>query len=84
MANGDAQAAFLSATLAAAQLKGRRIRTLATTAAARSPLLPDVRSKLAEAGSTFGHPGRAETERLLRSEAARWAAIVKATGFKGD
>jgi tripartite-type tricarboxylate transporter receptor subunit TctC len=39
---GDVQAAFVSTALAVPQLKGGKLRALATTAAARSPLLPEV------------------------------------------
>lgn len=42
IANGDVAAAFVSTGFAAAQLKGGKMRALATTASARSPLLPDV------------------------------------------
>ncbi len=39
---GDVAAAFVSTALGAAQIKGGKMRALATTAASRSPLLPDV------------------------------------------
>lgn len=39
---GDVQAAFVSTALATAQVKGGKMRALATTAPQRSPLLPDV------------------------------------------
>jgi len=127
---GDVQGAFVSTALGAAQIKGGKMRALATTAPARSPLLPDVptfaeaglpkidfsawfavlapaatpaatldavnkhivaalqspetRSKLVEAGFSVLGTSRADTERMLKSEAARWAALVKTTGFKGD
>jgi len=42
------------------------------------------RGKLVDAGFTVVGSGRADTERMLRSEAQRWAAVVKASGFKGD
>lgn len=45
---------------------------------------PDVRQKLQESGFAVTGTTRAEAERTVRSEAARWAAVVKATGFKGD
>ena len=45
---------------------------------------PDVRQKLQESGFTVTGTTRAEAERTVRAEAARWAAVVKATGFKGD
>ena len=127
---GDVAAAFVSTALGAAQIKGGKMRALATTAAQRSALLPDVptfteagwpkvdfstwfavlapagtpaavldllnrqvvaavqapdtRAKLQEAGfGVFGSP-RADTERMRKAEATRWAALVKATGFKGD
>ena len=46
---GDVAAAFVSTALGAAQIKGGKMRALATTAAARSPLLPEVPT-FAEAG----------------------------------
>lgn len=49
LASGDVQAAFLSTALAAPQIKGGKMRALATTAAARSPLMPEVPT-FAEAG----------------------------------
>jgi tripartite-type tricarboxylate transporter receptor subunit TctC len=127
---GDVQAAFVTTALGAAQIKAGKMRALATTAAARSPLLPEVptfaeaglpkvdfaawfavfapagtpaaqqeqwsqlfaaaarapevRQKLVEAGFTVVGGTRAEAERLLKAEAPRWAAAVKAAGFKGD
>ncbi len=127
---GDVAAAFVSTALGAAQVKGGKMRALATTAAQRSTLLPEVptfaeagmpkidfsawfavfvpaatpapildllnrqviaalqtaetRAKLVEAGFSVLGTGRADTRRMLEAEAARWAAAVKATGFKGD
>jgi tripartite-type tricarboxylate transporter receptor subunit TctC len=127
---GDVQGAFVSTALGAAQIKGGKMRALATTAATRSPLLPDVptfaeaglpkidfsawfavfapagtpaatldllnrqivaamqspetKAKLQEAGFSVLGSSRADTERMLKDEATRWAAVVKATGFKGD
>lgn len=127
---GDVQAAFMSTALAMAQVKGGRVRALATTAPQRSAQLPDVptfteagypkadfaawfallapagtppavldawqraaaaslqtpevRSKLTEAGFTVSNVSRADTEKMLKAEAQRWAQVVKATGFKGD
>ncbi len=127
---GAMAAAFVSTALGAAQIEGGKMRALATTAAQRSTVLPDVptftgaglpkidfsawfavfapagtpaavldllnrklvaavqapdtRAKLLAAGfSVLGNP-RADTERMLKAEASRWAAVVKATGFKGD
>ncbi len=126
----DVKAAFVSTALAVAQVKGGKLRALATTAAARSALLPDVptfaeagypkldiaawfalfapagtpdavlhalnrqavavmqstevKQKLQEAGFSVLGSSRAEAERMVRSEAQRWAAIVKASGFKAD
>jgi len=127
---GDVEAAFVSTALGAAQIKGGKMRALATTAPQRSPLLPQVptmaeagyaridisawfavmapqgtpapvlerlsreavaamqhaetRTKVIEAGfSAFG-TARADTDRMLKAEAARWSAVVKASGFKGD
>ncbi len=127
---GDVAAAFVSTALGAAQIKGGKMRALATTAAQRSPLLPEVptfteagmpkidfsawfaifapaatppatldllnrqivatlqtpetRAKLTEAGFSVLGTSRADTDKMLKAEAARWAAAVKATGFKGD
>lgn len=127
---GDVQAAFVSTALAAPQVKGGKVRALATTAAARSPLLPDVptfaeagwpkvdfsawfavfapagtpapvldalnkrvveamktpavQKQLQDAGFTVLGTPRADSERMVKAEAQRWAGIVKATGFKGD
>lgn len=127
---GDVAGAFVSTALGAAQVKGGKMRALATTAPARSTLLPDVptfaeagfpkidfgawfvvfapagtpaaaidvlnrqlvaavqspeaKAKLQEAGFSVVGSSRADTEKMLKAEAARWAAVVKATGFKGD
>lgn len=127
---GDVAGAFVSTALGAAQIKGGKMRALATTAASRSPLLPEVptfaeagypkidfaawfvvfapagtpvaaldllnrqivaavqspetKAKLQEAGFSVLGSSRADTEKMLKAEAARWAAVVKATGFKGD
>jgi len=127
---GDVQGAFVSTSLAAAQIKGGKMKGLATTARERSPQLPelptfteagypkadfaawfallapaatppalldtlarqaqaavqapDVRQKLQEAGFTVVGSNRVDAQAMLPREAARWAAIVKRTGFKGD
>lgn len=127
---GDVAGAFVSTALGAAQIKGGKMRALATTAASRSALLPEVptfaeqglakidfaawfafflpqgtpaavadalarqsqaaladpatRAKLQDAGFSVVGSSRADTERMLRAEAQRWAAVVKASGFKGD
>jgi tripartite-type tricarboxylate transporter receptor subunit TctC len=127
---GDVQGAFVTTALAAPQIKGGKLRALATTGAARSALLPDVptmaeaglpkvdfsawfavfapagtpgaqldtlnqavvaamqspdvRKVLQEAGFALSGTSRAESEKMVRSEAPRWAAVVKATGFKAD
>ena len=128
--SGDVQGAFLSTALAMAQVKGGKVRALATTAAARSAQLPDVatfteagypkadfsawfavmapvgtppavadvlqraivasmntpevKQRLQEAGFSVLGTSRADTERMLKAEAQRWAGVVKAAGFKGD
>lgn len=128
--SGDVDGAWVSTALASAQLKGGKMRALATTAKARSPLIPDVptaaevglpkldfsswlgvlapagtsdaaldvlsrnlllamqspevKQKLLEAGFSVTGVGRDETGRMLKTEASRWGAIVKASGFKGD
>jgi tripartite-type tricarboxylate transporter receptor subunit TctC len=127
---GDVLGSFVSTALGVAQIKGGKMRALATTAATRSPLLPEVptfaesgypkidfsawfavfapagtptaaldllnrqivaalqsadtKTKLQDAGFTVLGTSRADTERMLKAEAQRWAAVVKATGFKGD
>jgi tripartite-type tricarboxylate transporter receptor subunit TctC len=53
----------------------------ALLAAARDP---QVSQKLAEAGLRSTGTSRAETGKMVKDETQRWAAIVKATGFKGD
>lgn len=45
---------------------------------------PEVRRTLQEAGFTVLGTSRADSERMLKAEAQRWAAVVKATGFKAD
>ncbi|MET0334950.1 MAG: tripartite tricarboxylate transporter substrate binding protein [Rhizobacter sp.] len=45
---------------------------------------PDVKQKLIDAGFTVTGTSRADAEKMVKAEAPRWAAIVKATGFKGD
>lgn len=44
----------------------------------------DTKQKLVEAGFSVNATSRADTERMMKAEALRWAGIVKATGFKGD
>jgi tripartite-type tricarboxylate transporter receptor subunit TctC len=45
---------------------------------------PDVRQKLMEAGFRVTGTSRSETDRMLTTEAQRWGAVVKSTGFRGD
>ncbi len=45
---------------------------------------PEVKRVLQDAGFALSGTGRAESEQMVKSEAARWAAVVKATGFKAD
>jgi tripartite-type tricarboxylate transporter receptor subunit TctC len=127
---GDVAAAFVSTALGVAQIKGGKMRALATTAPQRSSLLPDVptmaesgypkidisawfvlmapqgtpagildllsresvkvmqseeaKAKIVEAGFSIVGSDRTEADRMLRAEATRWAAVVKASGFRGD
>ena len=127
---GDVQGAFVSTALGSAQIKAGKMRALATTAATRSPLLPEVptfseatfpkvdfsawfavfapagtpaavldtlnrqivaavqsaevKQKLVDAGFTVTGTSRADAEKMVKAETPRWAAVVKATGFKGD
>ena len=128
--SGDVDGAWVSTAVASSQLKGGKMRALATTAKTRSPLIPDVpttaevglpkldfsswlgvlapagtpdaaldvlsrnlllamqspevKQKLLEAGFSVTGTSRDETGRMLKNEAARWGAIVKASGFKDD
>ncbi len=128
--SGDVRGAFVSTALAMAQVRGGKMLALATTASARSPLLPDVptfaeagfpkmdvaawfalfvpaatpeaqqealarqataalqasevRQTLQQAGFTVVGSGRAEAARMVQAESQRWAAIVRASGFKAD
>lgn len=45
---------------------------------------PEVQQKLVDAGFSVTGANRADTERMLKAESARWATVVKSTGFKGD
>jgi tripartite-type tricarboxylate transporter receptor subunit TctC len=45
---------------------------------------PEVRQKLQEAGFSVTGLPRADTERVVKAESQRWAAVVKASGFKAD
>lgn len=45
---------------------------------------PDVKARLTEAGFTVTGAHRTEMNRMLRTEAQRWAGTVSAAGFKGD
>lgn len=45
---------------------------------------PEVRQKLLDAGFSVTGTSLAETDRMLKTEANRWGAIVRASGFKGD
>jgi tripartite-type tricarboxylate transporter receptor subunit TctC len=53
----------------------------AVVAAAQAP---DVKAKLQGMGYSVLATSRGDTVRMLSSEGARWARIVKASGFKGD
>lgn len=44
----------------------------------------EVRQKLLDAGFSVTGTSLGETDRMLKTEATRWGAIVRATGFKGD
>lgn len=127
---GDVQGAFVTIALGSAQVKGGKVRALATTADQRIPTLPEVptfaeagmpkvdfsswlaffvpagtpapvvetlnrhivastrapevRQKLQEAGFRVIGSTRAEAEQMVKSDAQRWEAVVKATGFKGN
>jgi tripartite-type tricarboxylate transporter receptor subunit TctC len=51
-------------------------------AVAKAVQAPEVRTKLEAAGFRMVGSSRAEFARLIQSDAARWGAIVKATGFR--
>ncbi|RZS53140.1 Bug family tripartite tricarboxylate transporter substrate binding protein [Sphaerotilus mobilis] len=63
---GDVKGAFVSTALAMAQVKGGKMRALATTAAERSPLLPDV--------PTFTESG------YPKADFSAWFAVLVPTG----
>ena len=44
----------------------------------------EVKQKLVDAGFTVTGTSRADAEKMVKAETPRWAAVVKATGFKGD
>ncbi|WP_231480555.1 tripartite tricarboxylate transporter substrate binding protein [Thiomonas sp. FB-Cd] len=46
--------------------------------------LPEVTQKLVDAGFSVTGTSTADTDRMLKAEAARWGAIVDSTEFKGD
>ena len=127
---GDVAGCFVSTALGVAQIKGGKMRALATTAPKRSQLLPDVptmaeagypridisawfalmaphgtavaildqlaresvravetddtKARMVDAGFSVVGANRTDTDRMLRAEGARWAEVVKASGFKGD
>ncbi|RZL30626.1 MAG: tripartite tricarboxylate transporter substrate binding protein, partial [Rubrivivax sp.] len=60
------------------------VQDLLATQIAAAVKAPDVRQKLVESGFAVTGTPRGDAERMVRAEAARWAAVVKATGFKGD
>ncbi|CAN5415336.1 tripartite tricarboxylate transporter substrate binding protein [soil metagenome] len=45
---------------------------------------PDVKHRLEEAGFTVVGSSQADAQKMLATEGARWGAVVKSTGFKGD
>jgi tripartite-type tricarboxylate transporter receptor subunit TctC len=127
---GDVAAAFVSTALGVAQIKGGKMRALATTAPQRSSLLPEVptmaeagypkidisawfalmapqgtpatileqlaresvkavqaeetKAKIVDAGFSIVGSSRDATDQMLKAETARWATVVKASGFRGD
>lgn len=63
---GDVQAAFISTALASAQVKGGKVRALATTAKERNPLMPEV--------PTFTEAG------YPKADFAAWFALLAPAG----
>lgn len=53
-----------------------------STVVAKAVQAPEVRTKLEGAGFRMVGSSRADFARLIQSDAARWGAIVKATGFR--
>lgn len=45
---------------------------------------PEVKSKIEESGVTVTGTSRADTTRMVKDEAKRWAEVVRQTGFKID
>ncbi|PIT79670.1 tripartite tricarboxylate transporter substrate binding protein [Limnohabitans sp. 15K] len=45
---------------------------------------PEVKQKLIEVGFAVTGTTRADTEKMLKTEAVRWGGIVASSGFKGD
>ncbi|MBL0419380.1 tripartite tricarboxylate transporter substrate binding protein [Ramlibacter sp. AW1] len=66
LGGGQVQAALMSTPLAAAQIKGGRLKALATTAAKRSPLMPEV--------PTFAEAG------LPKADFSAWFVVFAPTG----
>lgn len=64
--SGDVAGSFVSTALGAAQIKGGKMRALATTAPQRSPLLPDV--------PTFAESG------LPKVDVSTWFAVLAPAG----
>jgi tripartite-type tricarboxylate transporter receptor subunit TctC len=60
------------------------VQDLLATQIAMAVKSSEVRQKLQDAGFAVTGTPRADAERMVRAEAARWTAVVKATGFKGD
>ena len=126
--NGQVQGMFGTVALAAPQVRDGKLRALAVTGTAPSPLLPGVptmaaagrpdltfsawfgvvapaatpvpvqaaiegailkalggaalRTKLEESGFRMAPLGRADFAALIRTETARWAEVVRSTGFR--
>jgi tripartite-type tricarboxylate transporter receptor subunit TctC len=45
---------------------------------------PDYQAKLAKQGASAGEPGPEALAKLIKNDAARWGAIIKAAGIKPE
>ncbi|HSV46452.1 MAG TPA: tripartite tricarboxylate transporter substrate-binding protein [Ramlibacter sp.] len=60
------------------------VRAAVSRAALAALAVPEVQARLQDAGFTVVAADAAQTQQMLKSEAQRWAQVVKASGFKGD
>lgn len=60
------------------------VRASLSRAALAALAVPEVQAKLQDAGFTVVAADAAQTQKMIKSEAERWAQVVKASGFRGD